>query len=412
VIPGRVYGGDDCREKGSPPVAERASVCFVAPMAYGALSRREDLPHVGGAERQQVLLSQELVQRGYRVSFVVLDHGQPDGEEISGIRVFKCYRADLGVRGLRFFHPRLTGLWNAMKRADADVYYQRGAEAETGLVGHWCRRRARGFIFAVAHDANCMRVPPFAIRRSEQLLFRYGLRRANAVIAQTLRQQQMLREAFGVTSTVIPSCSAWSLEVEESTQPSKEDLEDRVLWVGRLSEEKRPDWVIRLATELPECRFDIVGQCNAGSEYGRILAGRIESLPNVRWHGYVPHTKMRALYRQARLLLCTSESEGFPNVFLEAWSCGRPVLTSVDPDGVVARFQLGHVAGAYPAMKQHLTTLGVQRAMWAAAGCRGREYVQEHHSSTAAGAALECTIQRVQALTGKRRSGAATSSLT
>src|SRR5882724_5079324 len=150
VIPGRVYRGDDRREKGSPPVAERASVCFVAPMAYGALSRREDLPHVGGAERQQVLLSEELVQRGYRVSFVVLDHGQPDGEEIRGIRVFKCYRADVGVHGLRFFHPRLSGLWNAMKRADADVYYQRGAEAETGLVGRWCRRHARGFIFAVA----------------------------------------------------------------------------------------------------------------------------------------------------------------------------------------------------------------------------------------------------------------------
>src|SRR5712692_5386498 len=87
------------RHEAAPtPVSDRPSVCFVAPNAYAALSEREDVAHVGGAERQQVLLGKELVRRGYRVSFVVLDHGQPDGEEIRGIRVFKCYRADVGVR--------------------------------------------------------------------------------------------------------------------------------------------------------------------------------------------------------------------------------------------------------------------------------------------------------------------------
>jgi len=160
-------------------------VCFVAPNAYSALSEREDVAHAGGAERQQVLLAEELVRRGHRVSFVVLDHGQPDGEENRGIRAFKCYGVEGGIRGLRFFHPRLTGLWNAMARADSDVYYQRGAGSETGLVAHWCRRWARGFIFAVANETTCMHVSPFLTKRSDRFLFRYGLRRADAVIAQS-----------------------------------------------------------------------------------------------------------------------------------------------------------------------------------------------------------------------------------
>src|SRR5678816_2271582 len=100
------------------------SVCFVAPKAFPALSGREDLAHVGGAERQQVLLAEELARRGHRVSFVVLDHGQADGEEVvRGIRAFKCYRLEDGIRGVRFLEPRLRGLWSAMRRADADVYY-------------------------------------------------------------------------------------------------------------------------------------------------------------------------------------------------------------------------------------------------------------------------------------------------
>lgn len=392
-----------------PSVSKRPSVCFVAPNAYAALSEREDVAHVGGAERQQVLLSEELVRRGYRVSFVVLDHGQPDGETFRGIRAFKCYRSDRGVWGLRFFHPRLTGLWNAMKRADTDIYYQRGAEYETGLVGHWCRNHARGFIFAVAHDTNCASDAPL-MTRSERLFFRYGLRRADAVVSQTRRQQHLLREGFGLASTVIPSCSGWLPDVTEPTEGGNRDkLPGRVLWVGRLSAEKRPEWLIRLATDLPHCHFDVVGHCNTNSRYGQILARQIEALPNVRWHGYVDHSRMRELYRKARLLLCTSESEGFPNVYLEAWSCGKPVLTSVDPDDVVATFQLGQIASDYGAMRECLAALPVQRAWWEAAGLRGREYVREHHSTAASVDALEDVMARCKESVRARSSAVATS---
>jgi hypothetical protein len=113
---------------------------------------------------------------------------------------------------------------------------------------------------------------------------------------------------------------------------------------------------------------------------------------------------MGALYRQARLLLCTSESEGFPNVFLEAWLCARPVLTSVDPDDVVATFQLGQVATDYAAMRQRLGALYAQRAMWEAAGRRGRDYVQQHHGTAAAGDAMEAVVRKYQEGIRPRRS--------
>ena len=381
-------------ETNGRPRSQRFSVCFVAPRAYAALSGREDISHVGGAERQQVLIADELTRRGYPVRFVVLDHGQPDREEIRGIRVFKCYRSNIGVRGLRFVHPRLTGLWRAMKRADADVYYQRGADAETGLVAKWCRRHGRRFIFAVAHDTNCVRATPLT-SRSERWLFRYGVRRADAIIAQTFRQQRMLAETFGLTSTVIRSCcQAWP-DADKGCDPSDtNEVSDRILWVGRLSEEKRPDWVIRLATELPECRFDVVGQANVDSTYGRMLEARLRSLPNVRWHGYVTHTLMGTLYRQCRLLLCTSQSEGFPNVFLEAWSGARPVLTSVDPDDIVVTFQLGRVAPDYLALKERLVAAGSEGPWWEAAGLRGREYVHANHSIRAAADGLIAVMER------------------
>jgi len=73
-----------------------------------------------------------LRRRGREVSFVTYDHGQADGVEIDGIRVYKAFERQAGLRGLRFVHPRWTGLCAAMRRAGADIYYQRTAGVESG----------------------------------------------------------------------------------------------------------------------------------------------------------------------------------------------------------------------------------------------------------------------------------------
>ena len=113
----------------------KPSICFVALNAYNVLSSRKDIKHTGGAEVQQMQIASWLMNQGYSVSFVTLDHGQPDDVDIDGTRVFKAYAREDGIRGLRFIYPRWSGLWAAMARADADVYYQRGPECETGQVG-------------------------------------------------------------------------------------------------------------------------------------------------------------------------------------------------------------------------------------------------------------------------------------
>jgi glycosyltransferase involved in cell wall biosynthesis len=383
------------------PVVAPLSVCFVAPKAYPALAGRDDLAHVGGAERQQVLLAGELRRRGHAVSFVVFDHGQPREEVHQGIRLVRCYRPEGGVRGLRFFHPRLSGLWGALAVADADVYYQRGAEPETGTVAHWCRRHGRAFVFAVAHDTNCLRASPLIPGRVERLLFRYGLRRAHAVIAQTTRQQQLLRHEFGARSFLIRSSFAWPWGPHRRrpglTRPGEPS---RVLWVGRLSAEKRPGWVVRLARDLPGCHFDVVGQSNERSGPGDDVIPQLRSLANVTWHGYLPHHRMREVYRDTHVLLCTSESEGFPNVFLEAWACGLGVVTTVDPDGVVTAFRTGEVAGTYDDLRRLLLTLGQRQPFWEAAGRRGQQYVNRHHGL---GATADALVEVLGAACARRR---------
>jgi glycosyltransferase involved in cell wall biosynthesis len=62
------------------------------------------------------------------------------------------------------------------------------------------------------------------------------------------------------------------------------------------------------------------------------------------------------LYARASVLCCTSSIEGFPTTFLEGWSLGLPVVTTFDPDGLVAAHGLGQVVASLDELAAALQT--------------------------------------------------------
>jgi hypothetical protein len=96
------------------------------------------------------MIAPALAKRGYRVSMICYDYGQPDGIEQSGVTIFNMHKPDEGIPVVRYLHPRLTSLWRALGRADADIYYQRTAAAYTGFVSAFCRKHGRKAIYAGA----------------------------------------------------------------------------------------------------------------------------------------------------------------------------------------------------------------------------------------------------------------------
>lgn len=376
----------------------RASLCFVAPNAYAVLSGDPQVAHVGGAEVQQVLVARGLARRGHDVRFVTLDHGQSDGQQIEGIRIFKTCRPGSGLPGLRLVHPKWTHLAAAMRRADADVYYQRTSGIESGQVCLWCRHHGRRFVFGVGSDADCQAALCTLSWPLERGLYRYGLTHADAVIAQTQAQRRMLAESFGLGGpgqagrvAVVPSCRPLPAQVR-AVRPAGPP---RILWVGRFSPSKRPEWCLELARRRAHLHFDIVGAANRGSEYSREIYRQAQALPNLTLHGYVPYERMDAFYQAASVLLSTSLYEGFPNTFLEAWSHGRPVVGTADPDAVVTGQGLGRVGSDLEGLAAGLDELLNDPELWARAASGAQGYVARHHSLDAAVAGYEAVLEDV-----------------
>ena len=133
-----------------------------------------------------------------------------------------------------------------------------------------------------------------------------GLKTGRAVIAQTMKQQRLLEQHFGLSASIVPNCYVEPLRSPIHEAGRAAGGSDRVLWVGRLSSEKRFEWLLDVAEKCPHILFDVVGTANTASKYVRALNARAAGMTNIKMHGGVPYTAMAEFYQQATVLCCTS----------------------------------------------------------------------------------------------------------
>ena len=377
------------------PVPQRtAHICFLAPSTWPMLSGDTKIPIIGGAEVQQSVLAPALAARGWRVSMICFDYGQPDETRVRGVTVYRMHKPGEGIPVLRFLHPRLTSLWSALKRVDADVYYQRTSAVYTGFMAYFCRKHRRGSIYAGASDVDFLPGREEIRYARDRKIFQWGLRNVDRLIAQNPQQQRAIKENYGRDSVIIPStCMPGA--------GSRADPNGYVLWAAAVRPQKNAEMMLEIARRLPHVPIVIVGGPDAGKrqhEYYESIRAAAASLPNVRMAGFVPYAQVDQWFDGARLFVNTSRYEGFPNTFLQAWARGIPTVAFVDTgsrsaDGAPPYEVVADVSEA--AWK--IDRLMKDDAAWRRASQRAAEHFRAHHSVDAVAAMYEREIAGVLA---------------
>lgn len=331
----------------------RPRLCFVNLDAFPALVPGYEAHRIGGEEVQHSLLSTMFAAAGHEVSLVTADFGQADDMQAHGVRVLKSFRADAGWPVLRFVHPRWTRLHSALRRADADVYYVSCAGALVGWVAWFAQRHRRRMIFRVASDTDCDPDRLLVKHARDRWLYHRGLRHADWVLAQTEHQAGLLRTHYGIEAAVVPM--AIDLPAADSLRGER-DID--VLWVANMRTLKRPELFVEAALRLPSRRFHMVGgSMRDEPEVFLKVRALAQGIPNLTLHGRVGYHDTLALVRRARLFASTSLIEGFPNTFLQAWAREVPTVSFFDPDGLVARHELGVRVESAEQMAAQIETL-------------------------------------------------------
>jgi glycosyltransferase involved in cell wall biosynthesis len=351
-------------------------ICFVGADVYPVLKPGFGSAYVGGESVQLSLISKAFLELGYEVSLIDYDYGQDPIENLYGIKVIKTFDQKKGVPIVRFFHPRLSSVIRALENANADVYYQSCAGMMTGVVAWFCKKYGRKFIFRTAHDTDCIPGRQLIRYWRDQKLYAYGLRKADIIAVQGVRQERLLKENYNLTSFPVNM----AVEIPDlERNPQKKDID--VLWVNNMRRFKRPELTIELAQMLDPYTFVIIGgPCQGLEEYYRKVMNAANAVKNLNFIGPVPYQKINDYFFRAKLFVNTSESEGFPNSFLQAWIRGVPVVSFFDPDGLIASETLGHKASSLEDMSQAVEKLLRSESRRTAMGARAKEFANNNYS--------------------------------
>lgn len=358
-------------------------VCLVSPTLYPLL-----VPGVsetaGGAELQLLLLGRALRRLGHEISMVVGDYGQEPLVQIEGFEIHRCFKPGAGNRKLSFPFDMLS-LRSAIKRARPDVVNQRSTSFYTGQCCRFAHEANAAFVFWLGIDYNCY---PNLLGRAPwpiQWMYRWGLEHAEGIVTQTAEQGALIRSNFGLNSQLIPNLVAsMDTEVRGSAR------EHFVLWVGSLARRKRPELIMEIAEICPDIEFKIVGGVGEDAGHAEYIRERATARSNIEFVGFVPPSEIGNWYERARLYLNTSELEGLPNTYLEAWSRGTPCVSlGVDPDGVIAREGLGTVGADTQASAAAIRALLSDAAEWSKTSERCRAYVRREHDPEVLGRRAE-----------------------
>lgn len=347
-------------------------ICIVSLNIVPYFDNESDAEY-GGAEVQAAVVADSLKSLGHEVSMVVSN--LEDGTSVP-YRVENAFRTTDGLKGFRFFFPRLTGIFRAFDRVDADVYYQHCAGMITGLTALFCRKKGKVFVYGAGSNTD------FAFRTvrihglRDKILYYAGLRLASGVVAQNEHQKELCRRVFTNPVRVIP------MGVMDPDPLTRTSLgHRRVVWLGALRRVKQPELFIELARRCPDVEFVMIGG-GTGTEksYAEKIGEMSRGIDNLWLTGRIRHGAVLDCLRGANLLVNTSRVEGFPNAYLEAWRLGVPVVSFNDVDGLIERQSLGVICSDIDCMESAVRSLLDDSTRANGMGERARRLVADRFS--------------------------------
>lgn len=161
-------------------------------------------------------------------------------------------------------------------------------------------------------------------------------RRCNATTAPSNAIAEMLRNYGGISNIrIVPNSidlKVFNPKVDGSRMRNSlriRDKEKMVLYLGRLSREKKIEVMLRAAAVITKKRDDvkfIIGGAGPAEQYYKNMAKRLGIQRHVRFLGHIEREALPTLYAASDVLCLPSTFETQGIVSLEAMATGKPVV--------------------------------------------------------------------------------------
>jgi glycosyltransferase involved in cell wall biosynthesis len=243
------------------------------------------------------------------------------------------------------------------------------------VIAAFAKLKRRISLFAAAGnpdlEPNTSRIRFARDRR----IYEYGLRNVDQILVQNQEQARLCRKHLGRPSVLVPNC--YEAHFMPANPPS-----ETILWVSTIRALKRPHWFLDLAEALPQRRFRMIGGPGDGeSELYKSISERAANIPNLEFIGFLPFRQVESHFDSAVIFVNTSESEGFPNTFLQSWSRRVPTVSFIDSGARWHDQTVGVVVDGMESMIGAVEQLLQDQDRYHSAGTLAYDYFTNNHST-------------------------------
>lgn len=285
---------------------------------------------VGGIQVQMYMWATILVQNDWEV-YTFTPNNKKRNKSIKNINF-------LYFPTFKFINPISSLLYSYyyIARYRPRIILINGATRDLLLLNLIARIYKSKTIQMFASDSDLEPGKELIARKFDRLLFRIGLQITDSCIVQNKRQTDLLLTNYNKLNPLeIPLIWLGENEIEQETKEK-----EHILWVSNFKQLKRPEWFLRLAKDNPNFKFVMVGNSTDVGLFEKCKQIAAD-IPNLDFLGGLSFNKTNELFKSAHLFVCTSEIEGFPNTFVQAWMNVCPILTSFDPNDLIKNLNLG-----------------------------------------------------------------------
>ncbi|MEY9133075.1 glycosyltransferase involved in cell wall biosynthesis [Bradyrhizobium diazoefficiens] len=300
------------------------------------------------------------------------------------IKLIETYDPAHGVRVAKYFYSYIPKILAAARAYRPDVMIQGISGVHTAIMAFVAGQLGIPFVHRITNDINVDERCKTCLRSYEWLAYSWARHRTAAFLCQNEYQRERLAALFpGKPIHVIHNAV---VVAEDAPAPLLRAERRYVAWLGVFRDGKNLPLLFRIAQEFPAVKFRVAGMPDRVVDQPTLDAvNGLRHLPNVELVGHVRRADVQQFLSEATMLLCTSDFEGFSNVFLEALAVGTPVVTrrQVDPDSIVARHNLGASAENELALSKSVNAfweMGANEYNTLARRCQ--IYVKANHSPT------------------------------
>jgi len=278
---------------------------------------------------------------------------------------------------LRFMSP-LVELWRIIKIClldRPDIIITRGATRCLFMLSLCSRLTGIKQISFFASDSDLVPGAELISRQWDRKLWQLGLKINRFFVCQNQKQYDLLQKNYCKSpeqAVIIPNI--WLAETKNNNSVRK-----NILWISNFRKLKHPEVFLELARRFPDEHFIM-----AGAPFDRELYRQTEEqaskLDNIELLGQVSFDHANKLFEEAKLFVCTSDTEGFPNTFLQSFSNGIPVLTTFDPSDIVKNHRLGMVADSPGVLTDLLAKFLNDRNLQSELSANAAKYFADNYS--------------------------------